>query len=95
MIQDLLSVNYQLEEVESKSNGNVEIAKLLVDNGANVCYRFDTALKLAAHFGNLEMIKYLISVDAGINSYYNRILILARESGHPDVIEFIENYEEE
>ena len=26
MIQDLLSVNYQLEEVESKSNGNIELA---------------------------------------------------------------------
>ena len=50
--------------------GNLEIVKLLVDNGADVNIKSDignTALMFASEYGQLDIVKYLVEKGADIN----------------------------
>lgn len=50
--------------------GNLEIVKLLVDNGADVNIKSDignTALMFASEYGQLDIVKYLVENGADIN----------------------------
>ncbi|MFP2994839.1 ankyrin repeat domain-containing protein [Spongiivirga sp. MCCC 1A20706] len=76
-------------------NGNLEIAKLLVANGADVSLIVPgdgTALITAAEYGHLDFIKYLVSKGADINKTFpnqGNALITASGRGHLDVMKYL------
>ncbi len=75
--------------------GNLEIAKLLVANGADVTLRVPgdgTALITAAEFGHLDFIKYLVSKGADINRTFSNqgnALITASGRGHLEIMKYL------
>lgn len=70
--------------------GYFEIVKILIENGANIHYNNDTALKIASLYGHLKIVKLLIENGAKIN---NTALKWAYENKHYKVINFLEkNY---
>ncbi|EDP70872.1 hypothetical protein FBALC1_08933 [Flavobacteriales bacterium ALC-1] len=75
--------------------GNIEIAKLLVENGADVKLNVrgdGTALITASEYGHLDMVKYFVSKGADINRKFSNqgnALIAASGHGHLDVIKYL------
>ena len=75
--------------MDAAENGQLDVVKYLVDNGANVntidkAYR--TPLMLAAEKGHLDVVKYL--VDKGAMNAQN-CAELAAKNGYLDVVEFL------
>ena len=75
--------------------GYTEIAKLLIDNGANVnaeAYGYTTPLMTASQMGHLEIALLLIKNKADINATdeYNRSsLVFAYENEHLEVVKLL------
>ena len=75
--------------------GNLEITKLLLDNGADVKLNVPgdgTALITAAEYGHLEILKYLVSKGADINRKFpnqGSALIAASGNGHLDIMKYL------
>lgn len=89
------------EEIPARSNalnaascqGHLEIAKVLLESGANPNIRGRnglTALGFAASLGNLEMVRLLINAGADVKIAYYRgatpLILASREGISPEVI---------
>ena len=78
------------------SNGHMDIARLLLEQGANVDIRGKndfTPLHHATYNGNLDMVKLLFNAGADITARNYRghtPLSCARDGGRVEVIQFIE-----
>ena len=77
--------------------GYLDIARLLIDSGANVDVRDHndyTPLHNAAWNGNLDMVKFLIDAGADINAVNysgDTVLSCAQDKHRPEVIQFLED----
>ncbi len=75
--------------------GNSEIAKLLLENGANVDARseFGTALEYASRDGHLEIVKLLVEQGAESNTPASERFLheqsLATQEGHTEIVEYL------
>jgi ankyrin repeat protein len=75
-------------------NGNLEIVKSLISEGADVNakdnYGF-TALMHAVVGGSLEIVKLLVSAGADINAtvYNTSPLLIAYQMGHDEIVEYL------
>jgi uncharacterized protein len=75
-----------------------EVAKLLVENGANVNYSYEggfTPLIHAAHAGNFELVKLLLEKGADPNAKNGEGKTpkgYAREKGHDRVVELLKTH---
>lgn len=75
--------------------GNLEIAKLLVEKGADVKLNVrgdGTALITAAEYGHIELVKYFSSKGADINRKFpnqGNALIAASGNGHLEVMKYL------
>jgi uncharacterized protein len=80
------------------SQNHNEVAKILVENGANVNYSYEdgfTPLIHAAHAGNFELVKLLLEKGANPkakNSEGKTPIAYAREKGHDKVTELLKTY---
>ena len=78
------------------AGGDMEMAELLIANGAHVNARSDigeTALMLAARWGRADVVIMLLEegADASLVSAYNETaLLLAEENGHEDVVALLQ-----
>lgn len=78
---------------------NIDIIKLLLDNGANVNavdYWKTTPLMFAGFYGHPEVIKFLIisGADYSMKNYWGEIAKdRAKENNHLDCVELLESYE--
>ena len=83
--------------ITAVNNGNIEIAKLLIDKKANVNWKdgFNTtALMYAASNGNKGMVILLLDNGADFNAndgQGNTVLSAAKEGKNEEVIQIIEN----
>ncbi len=93
---------WQLEKAKSAlvvaaDKGNLEIAKILVDAGAdvNLHAKWDEApLMGAAGSGNLELVKYLKDKGADVNkaqAHMGTALMAASREGHASIMEYLIN----
>ena len=60
--------------IQAAKNGNIELVKSALDNGANVNAkdkRGNTALHFLAHNGHMEVIKVLFEAQANMNAKKN------------------------
>lgn len=77
------------------SQNHTGVAKMLVENGANVDYSYEggfTPLMHAAYAGNLELVKLLLEHGADPNAKNGEgktPLAFAREKGHDTVVELL------
>ena len=75
--------------------GNLDIAKLLVDKGANIDLNVrgdGTALITASEYGHLDMVKYFVSKGADVNRKFpnqGNALIAASGNGYLDVMKYL------
>ncbi|MBC2845057.1 ankyrin repeat domain-containing protein [Winogradskyella flava] len=75
--------------------GNLEIAKLLVENGADVTLVLQgdgTALIEASAFGHLDLVKYFVAKGADVNRKFpnqGNALIAASGHGHLDIMKYL------
>ena len=82
--------------ITSVNNKDLDIAKLLLDNKADVNWKdgFKTpAILYAANTGSIEMVKLLLANGADINDndgQGNTVLTAAKESKNKDLIAFVE-----
>lgn len=82
--------------ITAVNNKNLEIARLLLDNKADVNWKdgFNTsAILYAASSGSIEMVKLLLEHGADINGNDgkgNTVLTAAKESKDKDLISFVE-----
>jgi len=78
------------------NNKNIEIAKLLLENKADVNWKDgfnSSAILYATSSGNIEMVKLLLEYGADINDNDgkgNTVLTAAKESKDKDLISFVE-----
>jgi hypothetical protein len=74
---------------------DVEIARLLVEKGANVDLRdrtHRTPLMWASYFGNIPLMNLLLDHGAGVNAHDNfgQVAIeMARDANHPDAVSIL------
>jgi len=103
-IKNGIDVNFQYDLgvtvlMYASYNGEIEIVKYLIDNGANINlqskhdgkYGF-SALTEASRNGHIEVVKYLIDNGADINlqiNYGYTALIEASRNGHIEVIKYL------
>jgi ankyrin repeat protein len=79
----------------ASSEGHLDIAKLLIDRGANVDSRNDeqeTPLALASSFGHLDIARFLIESGAAVSApdkEGNTPFHMAANKGHLDVTKFL------
>ena len=82
--------------ITAVNNKNLDIAKLLLDNKANVNWKdgFNTsAILYAASSGSIDMVKLLLEYGADINDNDgkgNTVLTAAKESKNKKLISFVE-----
>jgi uncharacterized protein len=81
------------------SQNHNDVAKMLVDKGANVNYRYEggfTPLMHAASAGNFELVKLLLENGADPNAKNgegNTPVALAIDKGHDKVVQLLKNHQ--
>jgi FOG: Ankyrin repeat len=70
-------------------NGHLEVAKFLVEKGANIHASYDLALQWACKNGHLEVTKFLVEKGANIHVYNDWALKLACSKNHLEVAKFL------
>ena len=94
LINDIQCI-YELMLIYYSYIGDLEMAELLIDSGADVnAIDNATALMEASSNGHLEVVKYLIGKGADINAkdnYGKTALIYASINGHLEVAEFLKS----
>ena len=65
----------------------VEFIDIAINNGANIHFENDLALRLASHNGHLEVVKYLISRGANVHARNDLALRHASDNVHLDIVE--------
>ena len=68
------------------SEGGVEVAKILLENGADVHAESDHALRWASRNGRLEVVKILLENGADVHARNDEALRRASEEGHAEVV---------
>ena len=80
------------------ANNHTEIAKILVNHGANVNHRYEegaSPLMEAAHNGNSELVEFFIEKGADVNAKTKdgkSALTFAKEKNHSAVIEILKKH---
>ena len=70
-------------------NGNLEVIKDLVENGADIHNFNDWPLTVAAYCGHLKVVKYLVEKGADIHSGDDRPLENAARNGHLEIVNYL------
>jgi uncharacterized protein len=84
--------------MESITINNLEITKLIIENGADIEFRDEdniTPLMVAASHGNVEIVKLLIQSGAdpnAINDYDRKAIQAAAEEGYQEVVEYLSDF---
>jgi ankyrin repeat protein len=99
------SVNDYVDEVTylglAVDSGNLELVKLMIENGADPDFVFKQKdispdvippLLVAIDSGNLEMVKLLVEAGANVNAefqYDDFALLVAYDNGNEDIFEYL------
>jgi len=75
--------------IKALVNGNTEIVKYLVHEGADIHSNNDYAITYASRRGYLEIVKFLVSNGADIHVKHDYAVRHASEKGHLDIIKFL------
>ncbi len=70
-------------------NGNLEMARILIDNGSNVNQNGGSPLINAIETGNFDMIELLLSRGAGVHIDNEAPLMIAAKKGRTDIVKLL------
>jgi ankyrin repeat protein len=73
-------------------DGDLEIVKLLIDNGADVTSKDNMSIRWASREGHLEVVKYLIDNGADVTAQDNYAIRWASFNGHLEVVELLKKH---
>ncbi len=80
-------MNEQLINAAEKNDLNKVIK--LHQNGADISFKDNGALRYASYYGNFRMVKYLVENGANVNTKHNGVLFWANYLGHKDVVNYL------
>ena len=69
--------------------GKIEIVKLLLENGVDIHYTDDNALRVACEVGHYDIVKLLLDAGANIHAKYGDPLMIVCEFGHYDIAKLL------
>ena len=75
--------------------GNLDMVKLLIDNGANVRLYDNYALKLSIDNGHYEVVKLLLDNGADVYAYYDDIALWRVSDRHNKITDLLNSYMKE
>ena len=75
--------------IETVGNRNLPLMKYLVEQGANIHYNNDEALRWASNNGYLEVVKYLVEQGVDIHAADDYALSNAVYGGHLEVLKYL------
>jgi uncharacterized protein YnzC (UPF0291/DUF896 family) len=70
-------------------DGDLEIVKLLIENGADVTAEDNYAIRRASQNGHLEVVKYLIDNGADVTAEDNYAIRTASQEGHLETVKYL------
>jgi ankyrin repeat protein len=70
-------------------NGHLDVARFLVENGADIHTDNDLALRWSAEYGYLDVVQFLVENGADIHADNDYALQWAARNGHLDVVRFL------
>ena len=84
---DIYNINASF--VWACANGHLDVAKYLVEQGAEIQDENNAALREASQAGRLNIVKYLVENGADIHVGLNYSLRWASENGHFEVVKYL------
>ena len=77
------------ELVQAAVAGDVETARILIQNGADLSTQSESCISVAAHHGHIEIMALLIEHSADIHHFGEYALRKAAGRGHVEMVEFL------
>ena len=74
---------------KASENGHLEVVKYLVEQGADVCARYNYPLINASDNGHLDVVKYLVEQGADVRARDNYALRWAGYNGYLEVVKYL------
>lgn len=78
--------------IMNAKNGNLEMVKFQLDRGADIDYKYNKALYLAAKYGHLEVFNYLLD-ESELDAKDNRTLRIWAETGNIEMVKTLVRYD--
>ena len=75
--------------VEASKEGELELVKYALKNGANIHAQYEGALTWGSFNGHLEVMKYLVQQGANIHAKGDYPLHLASQNGHLEAVKYL------
>lgn len=75
------------------ANGQLDVVKCLVKNGADVHINEDEVelLRLATIYNRLDVLKYLVEQGVNVHAGNNQLLRFAKKTGNLDIVEYLKS----
>ena len=81
--------NVNKQFLKSSWYGYLDVMKLLIELGADICANRNEAIIVASCYGHLDIVKLLIDYGANVKSLSNRAIISASRNGHLFVVKLL------
>jgi ankyrin repeat protein len=81
------NLNYKL--IDAVKRGDLTQVKLFVENGANINYAKNIALRYSAENGYLEIVKYIIECGINIHTEMAEALQYSARNGHLNIVKYL------
>ena len=85
--RSIYNINEQF--IKSSEYGYLEVAKSLIELGANIHARNNLAIIRASFYGHLSMVKLLVKLGANIRAQDNLAIISASDLGHLSIVKLL------
>ena len=82
-------VNINEKFIDSVELNYVEVAKLLISIGANICTQNNAAIIWSSSIGDLHMVQLLIDLGANVNAQGDLPIVFAAGRGHYSVVKLL------
>jgi ankyrin repeat protein len=89
--EQYLNENKDLDHqlLDASRDGNLDLVKQLIDQGADVHVYNNSALAFSVRSGHLEVVKYLIDKGADIHDYNDQAFLVASSYGHLEIVKYL------
>ena len=92
MIKSLGNLSIDKILIKGSTMGSDSLVNYALDNGADVHYNNDEAVRMASHEGNTEIVQLLIDNGADVNVYEGLPLVLASTNNHTETVKLLKKY---
>jgi ankyrin repeat protein len=76
----------------SAAEGKIDFVEYLLENGADIHYKRDYALRWACYKGHIEVVKFLLDSGADVHAFREDPLRNAKQQGHNKIVEILKDH---